>query len=253
MSKLILNENNYLLNVLKDHDKNKVDISETQLAFLLTKKYRDYDKVIEEMEKFNFEKYCEIKWYDTIHKFCDIVINYDLKLKNYEYIPLYEHELENIKKCKKDKYKKLLFTIYILARYKNKELKNKDNFYRIDKTLLQKDLFDCANIRCTKKDKALMINELWKDGYIEQSFINDDVSISVELNNQGKEVMKITNLDNLGNQILAYLKPNYKQCSICGKLIRIKGRNSQYCEQCLLKREKELKQIRNQKYYEIHK
>ena len=239
---MILNENEYLNNILKDHNKNNLQISQTQLAFLLAKKYKNYNDVSKEMKKFQFDKYYEINWQDTINKFCDMAEKHNLDLKDYGYIPLYEHELENIKKCEKNKDKKLLFTIYIIARYKNKEVGSKDNFYRIDKTLLKKDLFEYANIRGTKKDNALLINKLWKENFIEQNFINDDISISVKLENQGEEALKVKTLENLGNQIIAFLNPKtYKQCSICGKLIRIKGRNSQYCEQCARKMELEKK------------
>lgn len=53
-------------------------------------------------------------------------------------------------------------------------------------------------------------------------------------------------MKNLGNQILAYLKPNYKQCTNCGKLIKIKskgGRPNEYCDECA--KEKQLESDRN--------
>lgn len=51
-------------------------------------------------------------------------------------------------------------------------------------------------------------------------------------------------MKNLGNQILAYLKPNYKQCVNCGKMIRIKSikdHSTIYCEECARKAELERK------------
>lgn len=54
-------------------------------------------------------------------------------------------------------------------------------------------------------------------------------------------------MKNLGNQILAELKPNYKQCINCGKMIRIKSKTCtpKYCEECAYK----IKLAQNNSYY----
>lgn len=52
-------------------------------------------------------------------------------------------------------------------------------------------------------------------------------------------------MKNLGNQILAKLKPNYKQCVNCGKMIKIKSKHdgsSLYCEDCKHKKQLEWSQ-----------
>lgn len=57
-------------------------------------------------------------------------------------------------------------------------------------------------------------------------------------------------MKNLGNQILAYLKPNYKQCVNCDKLIKIKSKydgSSLYCEECARKAELEKYKKYNEK------
>lgn len=236
MAKMILNENQFLDDLLKNRSEenlNKVGLSKTQLVFLLAKKYKDYNKLREVFESFNFSDYYVTKWNDTFIKSCDIVNKYNIDLKDYGYIPLYKSELDNINKLKKDKFKKLLFTIYILARYKDKEKKNETGVYKLDKQILKKPLFDHANVTGTKKDKALMINYLWKEGFIKQNYVNDDISIAIDLSEGNEEeVLKIYTLDNLGNQIMAYLKPNYKQCKNCGKLIKVKGNKTMYCDKC---------------------
>lgn len=52
-------------------------------------------------------------------------------------------------------------------------------------------------------------------------------------------------MKNLGNRILAELKPNYKQCINCGKMIRVKSKTCppKYCDEC--ERELQLKRQRN--------
>lgn len=63
-------------------------------------------------------------------------------------------------------------------------------------------------------------------------FRSKNSSLHIDLIDDGTEVIKVYEMKNLGNQILAYLKPNYKQCVNCGKMIKIKGKNSQYCDEC---------------------
>ena len=256
MSKMILNEKEYIKNIIENNLKEKdIDISKSQLIHLLSRYFYKEDMDVNElyklvsnqMKKIDFKDYYESNWYDSIMKACSITIKYKIESKDNEFIPLYKSELDKIKLCKTDKYKKLLFAIYIIARYKNKNGK-------IDKQIMKKEIFDCANINGTKKDKAIMINELWKDGFIEQNFINNDISIGVNLSNgKEEEILQVTSLKNLGNQILAYLKKDYKQCVNCGKLIKIKSdkdHSTMYCEECKYKKQLEWS---NKNYYKSKK
>ena len=46
---------------------------------------------------------------------------------------------------------------------------------------------------------------------------------------------KVYQMQNLGNLFLSYIKPNYKQCEECGKLVKIKSKNdhsTKYCSKC---------------------
>ena len=52
---------------------------------------------------------------------------------------------------------------------------------------------------------------------------------------------------------MAYLKPNYKMCENCNRLIKIKGNNTQYCKVCAKQKEIKSKEERNKKYYQNHK
>ena len=68
--------------------------------------------------------------------------------------------------------------------------------------------------------------------------------------------MKITNIKDLGNQLIAYLKDGYTTCSHCGKLIKIKSKydgSTKYCEECAKKMKDEQRKEINKKYYENHK
>ena len=71
-----------------------------------------------------------------------------------------------------------------------------------------------------------------------------------------KEVIKVYQMQNLGNLFLSYIKPNYKQCERCGKLVKIKskeGRPPKYCNACfdLIRKDKRVEY--NANYYEKNK
>lgn len=55
---------------------------------------------------------------------------------------------------------------------------------------------------------------------------------------------KVYQMQNLGNLFLSYIKPNYKQCEKCGKLVKIKSKTypQKYCNICA--NEVKLKQVR---------
>ena len=55
-------------------------------------------------------------------------------------------------------------------------------------------------------------------------------------------------MQNLGNLFLSYIKPNYKQCERCGKLVKIKSKNDHSTKYCN-KSGYEVKLSQNNGYY----
>lgn len=285
MGKILLNEKEYIENILSSYDGEKydsslVDVSQSQFIYLLAKyvyQNEDWDewesldgtihktpniwkekeiidtstgeilidrkcksnilsndalylanKIDNILLKFNYNDYESFKMIKKIKKACSTVIKYDLRLKeNSDGIPLLSDELENIKSCDTDREKKLLFTCYIFARYKNKN-------GRIDDDIVKKQLFDMANISGTKLELNKVIKSLREKGYINQSFVNSNITVWVKMGS-GEEVMKVTKFNNLGNQIIAFIKPDYKLCERCDRLIKIKSNkdhSTKYCKKC---------------------
>lgn len=287
MSKIILNEKEYIENILNSYDEETekydsllVDVSLSQLIYLIAKylyqttEWHEWESLdgntyktpkiwteketvdietgeilierkckIAELSKealymaykiddmllhFNFPEYQSYKMLKQIKKACSTVIKYDLRLKEEASgIPLLSDELENIKNCETDREKKLLFTCYIYARYKNKN-------GRLDDDIVKKKLFDMANISGTKVELNKVIKSLREKGYISQSYINSNITIWVKMGS-GDEVLRSTDFDTLGNQIVAYLNPKYKICDHCKKLFKVKSKydySSKYCDKC---------------------
>lgn len=307
MSKIILNEKEYIENILNSYDEETekyvsslVDISLSQLIYLIAKylyqttEWHEWEsldgntyktpkiwteketvdtetgeilierkckttelskealymayKIDDMLLHFNFPEYQSYKMLKQIKKACSTVIKYDLRLKEEASgIPLLSDELENIKNCETDREKKLLFTCYIYARYKNKN-------GRLDDDIVRKKLFDMANISGTKLELNKVVKSLREKGYINQSYINSNITIWVKMGS-GDEVLRVTDFDTLGNQIVAYLNPKYKICEKCKNLFKIKNnkaRKSKYCLKCAenINREKtknRMKSLRNGK------
>ena len=58
-------------------------------------------------------------------------------------------------------------------------------------------------------------------------------------------------MQNLGNLFLSYIKPNYKQCEKCGKLVKITNNRVKYCKTCYKKINEEDAKNRMKKYREV--
>lgn len=251
---LILNERKYIEEII---EKSVLPDTITPNAMItcLTKYYYENDMTLNElsdlvcsqMDKFNLsvEQYQEYKAKIRIKRvYNDIVNNKTFLLKEYEYIPLYKSEYDKIMKCENDREKKLLFTIYILARYTNKY---GWVYYS------ESDIYKLANVSNTNKNQPDLIAKLIHDGFVKDTKKVNDLKIGVDLSD-GKEevVLKVNKLSYLGNQFIAFIKPDYKVCEgkDCGKLIKIKSNKQKYCSKCYKKINKEDAPNRMRKYRE---
>lgn len=235
---LILNEYNYILNIIDTCIVPK-DLSKSYLINMLGKYYFTYIKEEEiivntiktQMKKFDFSilEYQEYKWIGKIRKSVKDIIDNDLKLRNLKYVPLYESEFKMIDTyCETDKEKKLLFVMYILARFYssngwiNTEIKN---------------IFKYANISTTTDKQDELLKTLLDKKLISCSKRSDNLNLRIDLSNgiNDKVVFEVSKFDNLGNQYLGKFKEGYKQCVECGKLVKITGNRTKYCKLCYKK------------------
>ena len=270
MKELILNEKKYIEEILETHEQKEPlfqmihylsryyypTLEEKEIIKVVHKRDGSEEETInykvlneqidilsklvhEELLKFNYDGYALYKWEEEIRKACSLTIKYRLTLREFEFIPLLSDELENIKKCDTDREKKLLFTLYIFARYKGRH-------GRIDTEYVKKTIFDLANINGTTLEKHKVVASLREKGFIIQNFINDDINIWVPLGN-GEPVFEITSLNRLGNQILAHLKSTdkitYKTCEKCGRIIKMNSTVHKYCQACYKINHKEQQKI----------
>ena len=199
------------------------------------------NKVCKKMNSFNLDilQYQEYqaaarsKRYYNAHK-----VGKTPLLRDFDSVKLYKSEYDKIMMCETDRQKKVLFTLYILARFT-------DRYGWVYQS--ESDIFKLANVSSSIKERCSTIGYLIENGFAKETKKVNDLKIGVELSNGNEDVvLEVSNIDKLGNQILAHIKDGYKLCEVCGKLIKVKGNKTTYCTKCA--EEKELIRKRENAY-----
>lgn len=234
---LILNEKEFIKNIIETKQvPNKFSLSRIidMLSRLYINDEENSDKKKKELIEYvkqtlttlNLSYYYEYQYDSRITKICGKVYKERLKLREDNFVPLYQEELDWVNSFKKDRDKKFIFACLIIARYYNTE-----GWVNLKCS----ELFKLANITMTTKDRNIYIGEMIRSGHISDSLKNSNLNIKINLCKSKNVVMEINNFDNLGNQILVKVKDKTKMCECCGKLIKIKSKydgSTKYCKDC---------------------
>lgn len=169
-----------------------------------------------------------VRWQDTIDAMIKGAAKYPLI--ELDEIVVTVDEIETIMKLDGIQKQRLMFTLVCLAKYSN-AIREKNGGWVNQES---KDIFSLANITLTAKRQALMINDLWKEGYVGYSRIVDNVNLCVQIiNDDSDPAITITDFRNLGNQFRAYLgDKSYFQCQNCGAVIKRRSNSHKYCSVC---------------------
>lgn len=175
---------------------------------------------------------------------CDSNINIDLwmpviesrvrgaekyKLVEIDHISITESEIMTIKKVSGVTRQKVLFTLLCAAKYANAV--NPKNTGWVNADLSQ--IFSMANTQKTKDGQQMMIYEFGKAGLVKFSHIVDNTSLRIPfVDDEGDEVLRITDLRNLGNQYLRYIGEPYIECCECGLVVKRRSPTQKYCVKC---------------------
>ena len=233
----ILNEKKYVEDIINSSTLPEKMSVNSMITYLTKYYYEKYDSTVdivdavcEQMNKFNIDirYYQEYKGRSRATRICNAISDGKLDLlREYESIPLYKSEYDKIMSCENDKEKKILFTLYIIARYTNKYgwVYNPRN-----------ELFKLANISSTTKGYKEIIYNLLHKGLIKNTKKVDDTKIGVELGSTTEEIIfEVSRINSLGNQFMAFIKDDYRLCECCDKLIKIKSNkdySTKYCKKC---------------------
>ena len=244
---IIINEYEYAKQILETKVIPK-NVSNKRVLLYIAKYYYKPEYSVNEMKQIVFnkmsefnlsiEQYQEYKYDTYVKNICEKLLNGELSsdFRKVESVNIYQSELDIINQCETDKEKKLLFTLFVLAKV------NGNNSGWVNNEI--KDIFQLANITATIKERGAMIYKLYKAGLVGQSQKIDNLSLKVELGQSDElVVLTINSFENIGNQYIANFKKGWKICEHCGKLFKIKGTNSKFCKIC--SKEKELENTRN--------
>lgn len=244
----ILNEKEYIRDILASGRKPE-DLSVAHFISLTARYYCSdsqdagelSDLIKKKLAEFDLDNYQEYRYHNKIIGICEGLYSGSIKpeLKEREYIPIYESELNLIKALPDDRQKKLMFTLYAIARYMDCEgWINKKSARDLS------EVFKLANITLPSDKRNELLHALYVNGYIFAGKRVDNLNIRVRLAEPGEVGYQLKEFRNIGYQYLGNFKKGYKQCICCGKSYKTaspKDYSSKYCSRCAY--EIKLKQV----------
>ena len=241
---VIFNERKWIEDIIKNRDWMKMGHPRKMIKFLIKYYYPDFkDKkprefqrfILDEMNAFNYpiERYEEYEYAGYALSTCKKALKGELNtyLRTDDCIGITQGELDIISKAKNNQQKKLLFTLYVLAKlypYHSGWINYKDS-----------EIFKLANVHLSVQDRDYLINDLYQQGLLQLNHIIGKNGLKVDLVENTPVVMQITLEKAFGNQYLAYIKGDeWSVCSDCGRLFKRssqQGRPPIYCPKCAYK------------------
>lgn len=235
---IIFDEYAYIDNMIKEKQADKIGLK--RLITLVAKYYyhnereittrRLNQKVMQQMIDFELPLgiYQEYRYAGFIKSTCSKIVNGRMsgELKIIKKIILTKPEMERVQSLESEKARKLLFTLYVLA-------KNRINPTGWVNFRIQ-DIFRYANINVSKKERYELLGILYHAGLMELNKVIGKSGYKVELLDGDPEI-EITEMKDFGKQYIAAYKEGWGMCRNCGRLIRIKsktGRPLLYCKAC---------------------
>lgn len=238
MNKIVVNEKKYVLDALNGTE--KPDIGFYSFLNLISKYYaaqcdtaeETIYNVDEQMKKLYKEEYLKEKWYVYISGIFKKVKEGITGINDREDVVVYTWDMCQVFKGETDQERKLLFSAYVIAHYMGC-----NGWLNIKTSKGIANWFEMANVACTGSDRFLLLGEMKKKGLIETTKKCDNLNIRVNMLSEyfgETPVFRITELENLGNLLIATYKDGYKQCK-CGRLIKINSNRQTMCRFCASK------------------
>lgn len=246
MEKLIFNEKLYTEELLRVHDITQCNITLYRLIYYLVVYYHqeygitDKDKLMKvvnkELEGFNIFDYYYERYYRQINDTVNNVIKNDIRFKEAYKIPIYQNEYNIIKSCGDKKHQKLLFTLYVMARWNND-----DNGWTSSRSKLT-HIKKSANLYCSIDNMMLLIHDLIVNGYImntKKAGLFRFHMLNFNTDKNEPIALEVESFDNLGNIFIASQDNIHTVCKSCGRLVKKTNNKMVYCKKCSEQRHKE--------------
>lgn len=240
---VIFNEKKYVQEIIEKHDKEKRINLNKLIKYIVRYYYEEYKdasikdyvrKVLDVVNTFNYDEvyYREFMGDKIAKRLCKQAQKGELncEFREIDSVSVTEAEMKIIEKGKNDRERKLLFTLYVLAKIYGYH----SGWVNYPPT----EIFRLANITLNYENRFLLIHELYKAGLIQLNHIIGKTGYKVELHEDSPVAITIPNdiydkPDHFGNQYMAFAKGvNWTLCHECGRLIRKHAPNQKYCRKC---------------------
>lgn len=252
-SNVIFNEKMYIEHLLQTYKADNIKLY--RLSQLLAVYFYNRDgytdktqlalRVDTELKLFNLDGYYYERSYKMILNICRYVIKKHIQLKDAYMIDIYQDEIERIKQCGDIKHQKLLFTLYVLARWNNDSGWTSPQF---SLTCIK----ECANITCSKRELNSLFYDLLHDGYITTFKKSNKFVYKLVYYNSDKSIpvaIRIDGFENIGNHFVINQVNTHIMCQMCGRLVKKTNNRIKYCKKCAKKKRVQI----NANYYQNHK
>lgn len=241
---IVMNEKSYIENISSDEFKKKLRYNITLYIKLkkeqgLNKK-QTCQKVLDFMDN-NVDNFIEEKWIKFIDKTITKVYDNDETLNCIDSVWVTDKDLDIVASIEDRNVRLTLFTLIVLARFRNMMNENNNNWVSYPLKLI----FKVSGMFLNQDVQDGTIKMLVDGGYIKLSKKIDNLNIRVECLCDGENELEIKDIKKLSRQYLDYLKilDGWKRCEVCGGVYKPNGNNSRYCNRCVKEKELEKKRI----------
>lgn len=231
---IVFNEKEYIKQIL-DSRKKPQKMSDFKLISYIAKYY--YDKfadeelylrfVLDVLYDFN-DKYNQKRHiYEPLaKKICHHFVSgkWETQMFCAQPVTIYKEEMEKINTCQTLNQKKILFTLYVLAKIKN----NHNGWINYSKS----DIIDLSGTRISKQEWLETLRYFYLNNLATISKNPHIKGIKIELQTDGAEFAIIDNFSGIGKQYVTLTDKNWMLCTHCGKLIRRHSNRQKYCKKC---------------------
>lgn len=235
---IIINEREYVKNIIETRQKPENMSMYKFIKYLIMYYYDQYKDgsatrfqrfILDEIKLFNIDGifYREFKYANYVLRNCRKMKKGEINhmLRDFDSIDITEQELEIINKAETEKHRKLLFTMYTLAKIAVQPSGWIN--YKLS------EIFKRANINgLNRYDRNLMINDLYSAGLINLNHIVGKEGYKVELHPDSPAAITVYNFTRIGNTYLDKYKDGWKMCECCGKMFKKKSPAQKYCKMC---------------------
>ena len=234
---IIADEKKYVEDILRDGNKPS-NMSIKSLIRYISRYY--YDKFRDKdlnsyiryvldvvgMMHMSLLEYQEYRFADYTRQYCKRLRNGDFphELREVSEISLTEGELKIINEAVYRKERKVLFALYALAKIYSPTL----GWINCSES----DIFRCANVHATYKEKLQILHALYNDGLIEINHMIDKSGYHVTLVPDSPIAFTTKELKNFGKQYLLFTNKDLRVCPVCGKLYKDPDNSKGCCRRC---------------------